>query len=473
MRTVAAALTAAALLLTACTSDGSEPSPAGPTTTSAATTPVDEPVEDRVYPEVGDPGVDVLSYHLDLDWDPASQTLTGSETVRLRATARAPHIQLDLGDPLEVVDVEVAGMRVRFDHVGKDLVIHQPVAADRRYLVHIDYAGTPEAVPAPTERTDIANVGWTVSPSGQVWTMQEPFGAYTWYAVNDQPSDKATYSFRISAPVPAVGVANGELVSRRERDGTTITAWELRSPASSYLVTIAIGEFTMTEDESASGLPMSYWTPADQPELIERMREAPAAVDWLEERLGPFPFDSLGYLVVDSTSGMETQTMITLGDTKYATSPEVLVHEAAHQWYGDLVTPRDWRDVWMNEGMAMYLQGVWTAEHRGPELDELMAEWATYDASLRGDSGPPAAFDPEDFGAANVYYIPAVMWHELREQIGDEEFWRLVREWPEANAFGNAGYDDITAWWSEQTGEDLSAFFDEWLLSEQSPSAEG
>ncbi|WP_243059493.1 M1 family metallopeptidase [Nocardioides sp. SR21] len=473
MRRAAAGLAAAALLLTGCTSGDGGTEPTEETSpTEAAAARVDEPVEDRVYPDVGDPGVDVLSYHLDLDWDPATQTLTGAETLRIRATARASQIQLDLGEPLEVTDVDVGGVRATFDHDGKDLVIHQRVLPNRRYLVHIDYSGTPAAVPSPTERTDIASVGWTVAPSGQVWTMQEPFGAYTWYAVNDQPSDKATYSFRISAPSPAVGVANGELVSRRERDGRTITAWELDSPASSYLVTVAIGEFTMTEDESASGLPMSYWTPADRPELIDRMREAPAAVDWLEERLGPFPFDSLGYLVVDSSSGMETQTMITLGDTRYATSPEVLVHEAAHQWYGDLVTPRDWRDVWMNEGMAMYLQGVWTAEHRGPSLEALMDEWATYDSTLRGDSGPPADYDPEDFGAANVYYIPAVMWDELRQRIGDDEFWRLVREWPQANAYGNAGYDDITAWWSEQTGEDLSAFFDTWLLSETTPAAD-
>ncbi len=78
---------------------------------------------------------------------------------------------------------------------------------------------------------------------------------------------------------------------------------------------------------------------------------------WLEHLLGPYPFDTFGTMIVDSESGMETQTMVTLGDTPYTVSPEVIVHELAHQWYGDQVTPNDWRDVWMNEGMAMYLQG--------------------------------------------------------------------------------------------------------------------
>ncbi len=163
--------------------------------------------------------------------------------------------------------------------------------------------------------------------------------------------------------------------------------------------------------------------------------------------------------------------MITLGDNIYATAPEVIVHEMAHHWYGDTVTPVDWRDMWMNEGMATFLQGVWMSEHGGPPMDELFADWASRDAGLRAEAGPPADYDPEYFGAGNVYYIPAVMWNELREDLGDEEFWRLVKEWPAANENGNADYDDITSWWSEQSGEDLSEFFDSWLLSDEHASA--
>ena len=167
-------------------------------------------------------------------------------------------------------------------------------------------------------------------------------------------------------------------------------------------------------------------------------------------------------------SGMETQTMITLGDTQYATAPEVLVHEMAHQWYGDLVTPIDWRDVWMNEGMATYLQGVWTAERDGTPLEATMDAWASYDAQARAEAGPPADYDPESFGAGNVYTSPAVMWDEIRKRLGDDEFWQLVREWPAAAA-GNADYDAITSWWSAESGEDLSDLFDSWLLGETTP----
>ena len=121
-----------------------------------------------------------------------------------------------------------------------------------------------EPVRAPTTRSDFDTLGWQVTDSRQSWTMQEPYGAFTWYAVNDQPSDKALYDFTISTPAPWVGVANGELVSREDLDGDTVTRWHLDEPASSYLVTAAVGDFRMERDRSASGVPITYWTRAWQ-----------------------------------------------------------------------------------------------------------------------------------------------------------------------------------------------------------------
>ncbi|GAA1776717.1 M1 family metallopeptidase [Nocardioides hankookensis] len=475
MRAALAAALASALLLGACTSESDQPdgspSPApSPSATASPAAGVSTPVEDGVYPDVGDPGVDALHYDLSLTWAPDTRVLTGSEKVRLRSTADADHLQLDLAADLTVDSVTVDGKEAEFSHDGKDLVVSTDVRADQRYLLVIDYRGTPQPVPAPTQRNDFDTTGWTTMPDGDVWTMQEPYGAYTWYAVNDQPSDKALYDITVRAPRPMVGVANGELVARRTIGGRELTHWRLKDPASSYLVTVAIGRFTRTEDESASGVPMSYWTPRDHPALIDELRRAPAGLAWLEDRLGPFPFDSLGFLIVDSESGMETQTMITLGDTDYATSPEVLVHEMAHQWYGDQVTPVDWRDVWMNEGMAMFLQGAWMAQDQGISIEAVMDDWAVSEPELRKEYGPPADYDPKAFGASNIYYGPALMWDELRKRLGDDEFWRLVRAWPAGHAYGNADYDDITSWWSEQTGEDLSGFFDDWLLGETTPA---
>ncbi|WP_028643897.1 M1 family metallopeptidase [Nocardioides sp. URHA0020] len=478
MRTGAVGLTLAiGLLLAACSSDQDEPgaTPTSPTpSASSSSAPVapglSTPVEDRLYPDVGDPGVDALHYRLGLDWDPDARLLTGTETLRLRATTDADHLRLDLAADLSVDKVTIGGKAARFSHPGKDLVVSHPVERDRRYTLVITYSGRPQPVPAPTQRSDFSTSGWTTTSDGEVWTMQEPYGAYSWYAVNDQPSDKALYDFRISVPTPWVGVANGRLDARTTRAGRTITRWTLDEPAASYLVTVAIGDLEMTRDRSASGVPITYWTPPGRDDLLSDLRQAPRGLAWLEKRLGPFPFDSLGFLIVDSESGMETQTMITLGDTAYATSTDVLVHEMAHQWYGDQVTPVDWRDVWMNEGMAMFIQGAWTAEDSGTSIEAVMDQWAPGEAALRKQYGPPADFDPTAFGGGNVYYGPALMWDELRKRLGDDEFWRLVRAWPAGHDNANADYADITTWWSEQTGEDLSGFFDAWLLGTTTPT---
>ncbi|MEJ7796578.1 MAG: hypothetical protein WKF50_13565, partial [Nocardioides sp.] len=353
MRRGLAGLAAAGLLLTGCaggepsssppppapSASGSDDSVDGPAYDPAWDVALSEPVEDRVYPDVGDPGVDALHYDLDLTWDPDTSVLTGAETLTFRSTEDDETFQLDLEPALEVFEVALDGQPVDYAQDGKDLVVIADVATDERYVVSIGYSGVPEPVEAPTTRADVPALGWTTMPDGAAWTMQEPFGAYSWYAVNDQPSDKALYDFTLRVADPMVGVANGELDSRATVDGQTVTVWHLAEPAASYLVTVAFGDYVTAEETSANGVPISIWLPADDASrMAELRRTTVAALDWSEEVLGPYPFDSLGFLFVDSTSGMETQTMVTLGLTDYATSEPVLVHEAVHQWWGNQVT---------------------------------------------------------------------------------------------------------------------------------------
>ena len=492
LRCAATCLVAVALVLAGCSASDDEPearsSPAATTSTPSATSAspkadapalspddpaldaaLSRPVEDRVYPSVGDPGVDALHYQLDLTWASKSKALDAVETLIFRATEDASEFQLDFGRSLTITSLALDGEKVAFRERGKDLVVRAPVQADERHTLKLRYSGTPKPVAAPTTRDDFSTIGWQITDQGETWTMQEPFGAYSWYAVNDHPSDKALYDFTLTTRSPWVGVANGKLRSRQQAGGSTVTDWHLDEPAASYLVTVAFGNFRMTRDTSKSGVPMTYWTPRDSAISLRSVEVAADELDWLEGKLGPYPFSTLGLLVVDSRSGMETQTMITLGTTDYTLSPSVVVHEMIHQWYGDQVTPRDWRDVWMNEGMAMYLQVVWESQEYGFELDETLAEWAAQDGEQRATNGPPANYDPATFGEGNIYYLPALMWDQLRQRIGDRQFWRLVKAWPRSRDNANSSYDDITAWWSRKTGDDLRPMFDAWLLGRQSP----
>ena len=484
-----AALAAAALLagLTACSGDDSstatpgasestgsdaDPTPSEPDAEDGALDAAEsEPVEDGVYPDIGDPSVDGLHYDLDLTWDPDARTLTGEEELTFRSTADADHVQLDLIPQLEVSSVEVDGEEAEFEHTGKDLVVSGDFVADQRYELSVDYSGTPEPVEAPTTRRDFSTTGFTITDDGSAWTMQEPYGAHSWYAVNDQPSDKAFYDFTLRVPAPWTGIANGVMTGREEEDGQTVSEWHLDSKTSSYLTTVAFGDYAQTLDTvSESGVPITAWVPkGEPPKYAESLEFTPEALDWVEGKLGPYPWSSLGILLVDSNSGMETQTMITLGNTDYTTAQDTIVHEIVHQWYGDQVTPTDWSDLWMNEGMAMYLQFVWQSETTGTPLDQILQQAAGFERRSRRINGPPAAYDPKTFGEIQVYYGPALMWDQVRRRVGDEAFWEMVRAWPSHDPDGTSNREEYLAWVEEQTGEELSDLFDGWLLAKRSP----
>lgn len=480
-RTSGAPLLLVAALVAACTADAPD-EPRGPAAhpspveapADALDLAVNEPREDSVYPDVGDPGVDALHYDLSLDWDPEERVLDGRERLTFRATADDDSVQLDLSPELTVRSVTVDGEEVEWRHDGKDLVLDHEVVEDERHEVVVAYAGTPEPAAAPTTRGDFSTTGWTTTDEGWTWTMQEPYGAHTWYAVNDHPSDKALYDITVSVPSPWTGVAGGELVSREERDGRTVTRWRLAEPAAAYLVTVATGDYTSTGATSASGVPVTWWVPRDRPQLGRGARTMARELAWLEERLGPYPYDTAGAVLVDSLSGMETQTMITLGISDYTLSAPVVVHELAHHWYGNQVTPEDWRDVWMNEGMAMYLQVLWQAEHEGPGLDRLLDAYAEREVVERAEAGPPGDFDPRAFGESNIYYGPMLMWHELRERLvardgDDDAFWAMVRAWPASRDNGTADREEYLAWVEDHTGLELTSFFDAWLMGSTTP----
>jgi aminopeptidase N len=478
MRRLAVGLALVGLVAAGCGSgsdsgDVSAPQVAGRSADRHATTydaAVSTPREDSVYPDVGDPGVDALHYALDLTWSPRQQQLTATETLLLRAATTADHVQLDLARQLDVTHVWLDGRGVPYDHPGKDLVVATPVTQGDRHVLQLTYAGTPEPVKAPTDRGDFTTTGWTTTSDGSVWTMQEPFGAYSWYAVNDQPSDKAMYDVTIHSPRDMVGISNGVLRSRHTSSTGTVTRWRLAAPAASYLVTLAIGHYTETKDAGPHGLPITYWTPTGRADVLRQVRYAPRAVAYLEGLVGRYPFDSLGVLVVPGNSGMETQTMITLGDNRYTLSKDVVVHEIAHQWYGDAVTPADWSDLWMSEGMTTYLaEANWTGSHGPVPRTGILRRWSGFVGSMRTTYGPPADYHPESFAEGNAYYIPGLMWDTIRQRLGDETFWRIAAAWPHSHRYTSQSRDSLAAWWSKQSGQDLRPLFHRWLLGATEP----
>jgi aminopeptidase N len=435
---------------------------------------VSTPREDPYYPGTGDPSVDALHYGLRLHWSARTRVLTGVARIRFRAPVDEARVRLDLGRTLEVRRVRLDGRRRPFRHQGKGLVVETgPLAAGSAHTLVVSYRGTPRPVAAPTTRSDFQHVGWTTTARGEVWTMQEPFGAFTWYPVNDHPSDKAFYDVRISAPRGMVGIFNGRMTARRTSGGRTVTRWQLASPAASYLTTIAIGDYVRYRDRGPHGLPITYWLPRRDQKALPELRRTPDMIRWLEARLGRYPFDRIGAVVVPSDSAMETQTLVTMGGRLMADRRlfrRDLLHEYAHQWYGDLVTPDSWPDLWLNESFATYTQLRWEVSRGWTTMARVRDLLIELDPQLRKSDGPPGLYDREEFGESCVYYCGALMLDRLRGELGARLFAQVWREWPQQHRFVSVDRSDYIAWLNERTGRDLGPFITEWLTSPTTPS---
>ncbi|MGH3736804.1 MAG: M1 family metallopeptidase [Micromonosporaceae bacterium] len=442
-----------------------------------------DPVADPVYPRYGNPDLDVLHYQLKLGWSPERRRLTGEAVLTLRPTTRVTELVLDFSRDLEVSKTTVNGTATTARQRGEDLVVRlaEPAAADTRLTFAVTYAGTPESVPMPSTRGDFGDgLGLRVESDGAVWTMQEPYGAFTWYPVNDQPSDEALYDITVTVPDGWSAVASGTFLGSEQQTGGQVAfRWRSDVPIGSYVTTLAVDRFARHND-SAGEITLTYWVPKEYDGYqLDAMKRSPEILEWLQQRFGPYPFPSAGAVAVDSSSAMETQMMVTMGgriadnldaEEAEAVFTQVLVHEYAHQWYGDTVSPRDWRGVWLNEGFATYIEMLWVLEHSDVSQAGHLHWLRERDRESRAEAGPPGDYDPEMFAETNVYVGPALMLHEIREKIGDKKFFALCRDWAQQNRETHQDRESFTAFVNDHAGRDLTPIIDKWLDSKTTPA---
>ncbi|HIV57257.1 MAG TPA: M1 family metallopeptidase [Candidatus Stackebrandtia faecavium] len=427
-----------------------------------------------MYPDYGDPHIDVLHYEMDLGYEPEAATLSGTVTLTTRAVEDNDVIHLDFSDQMTVETITVDDSDSDFTHQGYDLDINEAVSADQEIKVAVTYSGTPEKMPAPAQRPDMAGgIGATTGPNGALWTFQEPFGAMTWYPANDVPWDEAFYDFKVSVPDGYAAVASGTFVS--DDDNTYV--WSSSDPVATYLVTLAVDRYTMSETKGPNGLPITTWTTSGS-DMDSVFSETAAVLEWLEERYGPYPFESAGVVEVGGDSAMETQQMVTFSserifdETQRISTTGVLVHEMAHQWFGDAVTPDDWDGLWLNEGAATYTEQMWLLENDDTDMTEaqLVAQWEKDDADLRRQFGPPGDPNPQAFASSNSYVCPALMLYNLRDEIGGAEAVdEFLAAWVAEYHNETVDRETFIEFANAHTGKDLTQFFNEWLDSPTTP----
>jgi aminopeptidase N len=317
---------------------------------------------------------------------------------------------------------------------------------------------------------------------GTAWAGQ-PNGAHAIFPSNDHPRDKASFSFRIDVPAGTTAVANGVLDGKHTAHGRTIWRYEQREPMATELAQVAVGELTVISRGRHAGVTVRDVVPTRlAAELEPKLAIELSQIDWLEERLGSYPFETYGSLAATAGLGfaLETQTLSLYETSFFDAEPQdfgpVMLHELAHQWFGDSVAPTQWSDVWQNEGHATWYEVTYQLDPDSAELAEQVRQVYALGDLFRAVFGPvasPKSGDPLDVFNPNVYAGGAVTLYALRQQVGDRTFRRIERDWVTKYRGRSASTADFIALASQVSGQDLTAFLTDWLYGTTTPAMPG
>ncbi|WP_344731472.1 M1 family metallopeptidase [Nocardioides fonticola] len=455
IRSVLAALLAVPLLLTPASGRA-----------AATTTPVDP-----YFPDDGQRGLDVVHYDIAVRHDPRVGRLAGRATLAVTARTTLRTVHLDLWLPVHRVRVD--GREVSWRQEAGDLAIRPPRAwqCGSSHRVEVAYAGRPGRVGPSSERPFVTDGVESV-------VAGEPHAAAWWFPADDRPTDRARVDLRITVPARGrlTSISGGRLLAQTRAGDWRTRHWRFVDPVAPYLVLLAVGPYRERVTR-ALGRPMRIAVSGTLPaarrrSALDLLGRTPEAVRWLQQVLRtPYPFADLGGVVtgLDLGFALETQTR----PIHPAVVPDplpTLVHELAHQWFGDAVPVRRWRDIWLNEGLATYLETRWGAARGGASMTRwLRARYEEHSSAgdpfweLRlDDPGPDALF------AWPVYLRGAMAVQALRTRIGAEPFQRLLRVWAHRTRPASTPAFEETA--ERISGQDLATFFDAWLRADHAPS---
>jgi aminopeptidase N len=439
---------------------------------------------DPFFPQAGNGGYQVRHYSLTIDYDQPANLLSGKAVIRASTTQNLRSFNLDLRELYTVSRVRVNGKPASFtQHDEQELTIspRPKLKAGKRFRVKVVYSGRPEPITDPDESIE----GWVPTDDG-AFVVNEPQGSPGWYPVNDTPRDKATYDFKISVPAGREAIANGELLRDPvTRGGRTIWRWAEDSPMAPYLATATNGEF-LTDFYTASGLPFydavdpnTRRLSTDPPNAalaFQRLDPQPEIISFFSGLYGAYPFGSAGGIVdwaPDVGYALESQTRPNYDRIPSATT---VVHEIAHMWFGDAVTLAFWPDIWLNEGFATFSEWIYDEMHGGTPaadvFDELYAvpEDDPFFEELWFPA-PAALQDPSQLFHTPVYDRGAMTLQALREKVGDQTFFRILRAWYANNRNGNVTTRDFIRLAEQISGQDLDDFFQVWLFEEGRPES--
>ena len=429
---------------------------------------------------------DVRHYRIEVSVDPEAKAIVGETTVRLEVVESLAVFDIHLDDRLEVTEVELDGRATDFSHANGVISanVKPALAVGTVHEVTIKYGGSPKVAMRPPW---IDGFVWSETMDGRPWVgvTGQGDGGDNWWPCKDHPSDEPDEGVEIVLTVPdgLVGLSNGRKISEVDNgDGTLTTTWRVGYPINNYLVTVNIAPYVPIEQSYVSpdgdvARTVVFWSLPEHESDARRMwQQIPELLGFLERTFGQYPFwaDKL-WVAHAPYLGMEHQTLIAYGDAFEENEfgfDALLLHELAHEWWGNKVTARDWADFWLHESFATYAEALFVLETLG---DARYLEYMSTFESRITNRRP--LVQGEDLTSAqaysgDIYFKGAWVLHSLRWLIGDDAFFEVLRRFANDDpyAYGLVDSEDLIALVAEVSGrEDLEWFWRRYLREAELP----
>ncbi|HXY69459.1 MAG TPA: M1 family aminopeptidase [Gemmatimonadales bacterium] len=416
-------------------------------------------------------GFDLLHQRIAVSFDFAQRAVAGTVTTRVVITGQPTDTVRLNAENLAIDEATRGTARLRFtaDTAHVTVRLARPAAVGDTVEFTLRYHGTPERGLYFVPRRHVA------------WTQGEATETRAWVPTYDAPDDKATWEILVTADTGLAVLSNGRLVGVTPAAGGAqqVWHWSQELPASTYLVSVVVGPFTVLHDRWRS-VPVDYWVYPDTVQAAWRaFGETPAMIELFSRLLVPFPWAKYDQSAIPDFTygGMENVSATTQTDDalhQSAGAPDdgrgLVAHELAHQWFGDLTTTADWADAWLNEGMATYMESVQAEMTRGRDAAAL--EWIGQQQNAMQADGMEArplvwgryrGSDPiRLFFTGHIYPKGAQLAHQLRRLLGDSLFWAGLKRFLTDNAYRPVTTADFAVAFEKTCGCDLDWFFDQW-----------